>query len=187
MPEPTPSLPFAVALEALYGEAAAPPLERRVSDLRGLCADEAARAALEAAGNPVVYRVAGPRVPERAGELPFSVTTVEPGTVGDEFHFTKGHWHETPAGELYLGLEGEGLLVLFDGREARWLELAAGVAGYIPPGWAHRTVNTGPGPLRFLAVYPGDAGHDYARVAREGLGVRVLRSPLGYRVEPARP
>ena len=35
----------------------------------------------------------------------------------------------------------------------------------------------------FLAVYPGDAGHDYETVLREGMGARVVRSDSGYEVQ----
>jgi glucose-6-phosphate isomerase, archaeal len=50
---------------------------------------------------------------------------------------------------------------------------------YVPPGWAHRTVNTADTPLIFLAVYFGDAGHDYDSVASAGFGWRVLRGADG--------
>ena len=55
--------------------------------------------------------------------------------------------------------------------------------GYIPPGWAHRTVNVGEEPFRFLAVYPGAAGHDYGFVEEHGMGARVYKDRQGYRVE----
>lgn len=63
------------------------------------------------------------------------------------------------------------------------MEMGPGV-GYVPPGWAHRTINAANEPFRFLAVYPGTAGHDYEAVARTGMGARVVRSTDGYRVTP---
>jgi glucose-6-phosphate isomerase len=54
------------------------------------------------------------------------------------------------------------------------------VAGYVPPGWTHRTVNVDNEPFRF----PGAAGHDYVAVAGTGMGARVVRSADGYRVAP---
>lgn len=156
--------------------------ERRVSDMAGLYADEAARREMVNEGDPLVYRVVAAQVPEVAGEVPFSITTIEPGVVGEEFFMTKGHAHVRPEGEIYMGLYGRGLLLLYDGEEARWVEIEAGRVGYIPPGWAHRTVNVGDEPFRFLAVYPGAAGHDYDSVAKKGMGVRVLRSKDGYRM-----
>lgn len=163
-------------------EPSIPILERRVSDLRGLCADETARARLEASGNPVVYRVAGVPVPEIAGEVPFSITTIEPGVIGNEYFFTKGHWHTAFEGEIYQGLQGHGILLSYNGTDVRHVELSDGAIGYIPPGWAHRTINVGSTPFKFLAVYPGAAGHDYQRVLQEGLGARVLQKGDKYAV-----
>jgi glucose-6-phosphate isomerase len=96
---------------------------------------------------------------------------------------TKGHRHTAPEGEVYEGLAGRGGLLLFDGTRHRWIELAPGSVGYIPPGWAHRTVNTGREPFRFLAVYPGAVGHDYEAVLRDGMGARVVRDGDGYEVQ----
>jgi oxalate decarboxylase/phosphoglucose isomerase-like protein (cupin superfamily) len=45
----------------------------------------------------------------------------------------------------------------------------------VPPGWAHRSVNTGEAPLVLLALYPAEAKHDYASIAGEGLWARVVR------------
>ncbi|WP_219974446.1 glucose-6-phosphate isomerase family protein [Rubrobacter xylanophilus] len=155
--------------------------ETRISDMGGLYADEAARERLER-DDPLVYRVVGAPVPEKAGEVPFSITTIESGVVGQEFFMTKGHTHLRFEGEIYFGLSGEGLLLLYDGEKAHWISIGPGKAGYIPPGWAHRTVNVGSEPLRFLAVYPGAAGHDYDFVRKNGMGVRVMTSADGYRV-----
>ena len=49
-------------------------------------------------------------------------------------------------------------------------ELEPGKVTYIPPFWAHRSVNTSATPLVFLWTRPVDAGHDY-----EGLGGRGMR------------
>ncbi|MCP2163869.1 glucose-6-phosphate isomerase family protein [Goodfellowiella coeruleoviolacea] len=152
-----------------------PVLTRRMSDLAGLFADTAAWEAAVADGDPVVYQVASSPVPEAEGELPQSITTILPGTVAGEFHMTKGHQHPNPQGEIYLGLSGTGGLLLFDGERPQWIDMAPGVIGYIPPGWAHRSVNTGDEPYRFLAVYPGNAGHDYGWVLANGMGHRVYR------------
>lgn len=158
---------------------AGPLAVRRMSDLAGLFADEQARRRAAADGDPVVYEVASSPVPESPGELPQSITTIQPGTVAGEYHMTKGHQHPHRQGEIYLGLDGVGGLLLFDGQRAEWIEMAAGVVGYIPPGWAHRSVNTGTEPYRFLAVYPGDAGHDYEWVREHGMGYRVRRGAGG--------
>ncbi|WP_345465596.1 glucose-6-phosphate isomerase family protein [Actinoallomurus oryzae] len=160
-----------------------PVLVRRMSDLRGLYADQAAwTAALES--DDVVYEVASSPVPELEGELPQSITTILPGRVGGEFHMTKGHMHTRPRGEIYLGLSGLGGLLLFDGERPQWIEMRPGSIGYIPPHWAHRSVNVGDEPYRFLAVYPGDSGHDYGWVAEHGMGHRVFHGSGGPELRP---
>jgi hypothetical protein len=50
-----------------------------------------------------------------------------------------------------------------------------GVLGYIPPGWTHRSVNTGDEPFVFISVYPALSGQNYEPVRRSGLGARVRR------------
>jgi glucose-6-phosphate isomerase, archaeal len=177
----TPVLPQAVDFDPATGgvRPAGPLITRRASDLATLFADETARQALADDDDPVIYEVASSLVPELKGELPQSVTTIQPGTVGGEFHFTKGHMHTRPRGEIYLGLSGRGGLLTYDGERPVWVEMGPGTIGYIPPGWAHRSVNTGDEPYRFLAVYPGDSGHDYAWVAEHGMGHRIMRGPRG--------
>jgi glucose-6-phosphate isomerase len=40
---------------------------------------------------------------------------------------------------------------------------------YVPPRWAHRTVNTSSSEdLVTFFVYPGDAGHDYGSIEKQG-------------------
>lgn len=175
--------PFGAILDAVGGgiEPAGPIKESRASDMAGLYKDADAWQRL--AGDALVYAVAAAPVAEEAGELPFSITTIQPGTVGGEFFMTKGHMHTARQGEVYLGLSGKGLLVLYDGGEAKVVELPPNVVGYIPPGWAHRTVNVGAEPFRFLAVYPGDAGHDYGFVRERGMGARVYKDGRGYLVD----
>lgn len=177
-----PVQPLAITLDQLAGRLSpqGPTLTRRMSDLDGLFADhEAWRAAAEGE-NPVVYEVVSSPVPEVDRELPQSITTIHPGDTGGEFWMTKGHQHPNHQGEIYLGLQGVGGLLMFDGTERRWLDMAPGVIGYIPPGWAHRSVNVGDEPYSFLAVYPGSAGHDYGWVLSNGMGHRVRRGSSGY-------
>jgi glucose-6-phosphate isomerase len=158
---------------------AGPLAVRRMSDLEGLFADKDSWREAVRAGDPVVYEVASSPVPESPREVPQSITTIYPGDVAGEFHMTKGHQHPNHQGEIYLGLAGTGGLLLFDGQHAEWIEMAPGVIGYIPPGWAHRSVNTGSEPYQFLAVYPGDAGHDYQWVLEHGMGHRIRRGAVG--------
>lgn len=176
--------PMALRFDAGTLSPEGPTLTRRMSDLEGLFRDAGEwRAAVEH-GDPVVYSVASSPVPEEDRELPQSITTIEPGTTGGEFWMTKGHQHPNPQGEIYLGVAGTGGLLMFDGTDTRWLDMRPGTLGYIPPGWAHRSVNTGEEPYSFLAVYPGGAGHDYGWVLQHGMGNRVFRGEDGPRFTP---
>jgi glucose-6-phosphate isomerase len=155
-------------------------IERRVSALRGACAQPEALEALVAAGDPVVYEVEQRDVPEEVGQLVCCTTVIRPGVVGEEYFMTKGHYHaDRETGEIYLGLAGNGYLLLQRGDEAAELPIERGTVAYVPPGWAHRTVNTGEGPFVFFAVYPGQAGHDYAAIEASGFAHRVWCTPEG--------
>jgi glucose-6-phosphate isomerase len=39
---------------------------------------------------------------------------------------------------------------------------------YVPPRWAHRSINTGTDDLITYFVYPGDAGHNYGTIETQG-------------------
>ena len=149
---------------------------RRASDMRGYYADEAALETLVADGDPVLYEVFEKHVPDEAGHLRVCVSRIRDGRVGDEYVMTKGHYHEkAETAEVYLGLAGEGRVLMrtTDGRSAV-ATIARGRMVYIPPYWAHRTVNTGAEPLAFFCVYPADAGHDYAAIAEADFDRRIL-------------
>jgi len=151
-------------------------IERRLSQMAGMYADrDAEQTALAGGEDPLVYEVHQYDVAEYAGELMVCTTILHPGKVGDEFFMTKGHFHEVrDRAEIYFGLQGEGQLVLARDGAAEAVPMSPGVVAYVPPHWAHRTVNTGREPFVFLAVYPGDAGHDYGTIETEGFPQRVL-------------
>jgi glucose-6-phosphate isomerase len=156
-------------------------IERRASDLRGAFADSGALEALIGDGDPVLYEVQQYDVPDDTGQLICCTTVLHPGTVGDEFYMTKGHYHAIrDTAELYVGLSGHGYLLLRteDGQSSAQ-PMGPGTVAYVPPCWAHRTVNTGREPLVFLAVYPAQAGHDYGAIERTGFGQRVLSTAAG--------
>jgi glucose-6-phosphate isomerase len=163
-----------------------PVLIRRMSDLEGLFEDQEAWARAVREGDPLVYSVVLTPVPETPCELPHSITTIQPGDTGGEFWLTKGHQHPDPQGEIYLALSGIGGLLEFDGTDVRWIAMTPGTIGYIPPGWAHRSVNVGTDPYSFLAVYPGSAGHDYGWVLEHGMGLRARRAVAGLELIPYR-
>jgi glucose-6-phosphate isomerase, archaeal len=129
----------------------------------------------------VVYRVLPMPVPKENSEIQCSTTILEPGTVGDEYYMTKGHFHAVrDRSEIYIGLAGEGRLVMAteDGRN-RVEPIREGTVNYVPGGWAHRSVNVGDEALVFFAAYIGDAGQDYATIEREGFPILVCRGDRG--------
>jgi glucose-6-phosphate isomerase len=149
---------------------------RRASDMRGYYVDEHALETLIANHNdPVHYETFESPVPEEYGQVKFCISKLYPGRVGEEYFMTKGHYHAVvETGEVYLGLKGQGLMLMktSDGV-CRWEEFAPGKLIYVPPYWAHRSVNTGAEPLISLCMYPGDAGHSYGDIKSEGFPKRV--------------
>ncbi len=152
-------------------------IERHASDMRGYYADETALEQLiTAQRDPIHYETFESKVPEEYGHVKFCISKLYPGVVKDEFFMTKGHYHTTiETGEIYLCLQGEGLMLmkLPDGT-CRWEEFQVGRMVYVPPYWAHRSVNTGREPLVSLCIYPGDAGHNYGDIQSKGFPKRVF-------------
>lgn len=181
--------PFQVMLDFGSGSLTPPAAAfgRRLSEMAGAYRDQQAVRRLLAAGeDPVIYFGYDADVPHAADHLPFRTTIVNPGTIGSEFFMTKGHHHGRDTAEVYVGMSGTGLMVM-QTRDGQFASepLMPSATVYVPPGWAHRTVNTGPAPLVFLAVYPGDAGHDYESIERSGFSRRVHRGPDGAELRPA--
>ena len=143
---------------------------RRASDLVGYAADAEALRRLIDSGDPPIYETHEALVPEAAGHLMYGVTVIYPGRIGDEYYMTKGHYHaRRQTAEIYLGLQGQGYLLMEDeGGRFQAAPVEAGAVVYVPPGWAHRSVNTGPTPLAMFYVFPADAGHDYAAIEEKG-------------------
>ncbi len=146
-------------------------VQRRLSDMRNMYADtQAVERILETEGDRLIYEVRAVDLPETAGFVLYGTTVIYPGRVGDEYHMTKGHYHEKrDRSEMYVGLGGAGYLVLqAEDGTVRGVPMEKGTIAYVPPCWAHRTVNTGEVPFVFLAVWPGDAGHDYHTIEQLG-------------------
>jgi glucose-6-phosphate isomerase len=173
--------PFGVELDLMEGLMlqAKNHLVRHASDMRGYYANEAALEHLIARNqDPIHYEVFEVPVPEERGHLMFCVSTLQPGLVGDECFMTKGHYHSVPnTAETYLCLRGEGYMVMktADGRFVSE-RMARGRMVYVPPFWAHRSVNTGDRePLVSFCVYPAEAGHDYGDIKASGFPLRIFR------------
>ncbi len=180
--------PFALALDFVTGSLAphTSHIVRRISDMSGMYADAEAERQLAAGDDPVVYEVLQYDVPSDNGQLVCCTTVIHPGLVGEEYFMTKGHFHEKrDTGEVYLGLGGHGYLLMFVDDRTAELEMGPGTLVYVPPYWAHRTLNVGDEPFSFLAVYPADAGHDYGTIEETGFPRRVVRASSGPVVVPA--
>jgi glucose-6-phosphate isomerase, archaeal len=184
-----PPYPFRVMLD--FGTGSLTPFagsfERRLSDMAGAYEDREAVSELLSAGlDPVIYSGYDADVPHASGHVRFRTTIVRPGVIGAEFFMTKGHHHRPDAAEVYVGMSGSGLMIMETrGGEFATAELLPSAAVYVPPGWAHRTVNTADKPLVFLAVYPGDAGYDYEAIEQRGFSRRVHSREGGYELHPA--
>ena len=148
---------------------------KRLSEFRGIYRDEKALdALLKEQGDLVTYEVVEYRAD--GSDLFFGTTTMMPGRVGDEYFMTRGHYHaRQDRGEIYYTQSGEGILLLHsrDGQ-TREVGMKPGVCAFIPPDWAHRSVNTGKSRLVFVWCCSQDAGHDYAEIASKGMRKLVV-------------
>lgn len=149
---------------------------KRLGDLAGVFADEAARAALPQ--DTPIYRVQT-HVAEREGTpggLFFGTSFLYPGVVGQEYFMTRGHFHaNSGTAEYYWCISGEGVLLkMTRDRVCTAERMTPGSLHYIPGHVAHRLVNVGSGMLVVGACWPSDAGHDYETIARQGFSARVL-------------
>lgn len=152
-------------------------INRKVKDLGDIFYDKEAHASLQQ--DAVVYEVESylPVAQGIEGGLFYGITNIHPGTVGDEYFMTKGHFHKIRnRAEFYCTLQGEGALLLMDESRKTWAEkMYPGSIHYIPGCIAHRTVNTGDSVLSFSAFWPSDAGHDYGTISEQGFSKILVR------------
>jgi len=144
--------------------------KRHLSQMRGMYADDAATEKMIAEGDPLVYEFYELGAPEKPGDLAFGTSIVYPGKVGDEYFMTKGHFHTIlETGEAYYCLQGQGYMLL-ESPEGDWSAqpLSPGKAVYVPPRYAHRSINAGDTPMVTFFCFRGDAGHDYGTIETKG-------------------
>lgn len=160
-------------------------IQRRLSSMRGQFLDSDAFENQLAAEDALLYEVYEFKRPEMAGELQFGISIVHPGKVGDEFFMTKGHFHTVlDTAEVYYCLQGRGYMVM-ETPEGDWSvePLQPGSVLYVPPRWAHRSVNASlDGDLIIFFVYPGNAGHDYGTIEDQGYRKLVVDSEVGDKI-----
>ncbi len=151
--------------------------EIHLSDLKGFFHyDDDVSTMLVSGKDPLIYEYYENSQPSTEGHLNFGVTIIYPGKIGKEYFLTRGHYHAKEGkGEVYYGLKGEGIMLLQTRRgESKWIQLTQGRVGYVPPFWAHRTVNTGKKKLYALFAYPSDSGHDYDVIKQKGFSKLVI-------------
>lgn len=145
-------------------------IKRTLTSMRGQYHDTAAYEAMLAREDTLLYEVYELARPHESGEVLHGISIVHPGKVGDEYYMTKGHFHTVlETAEVYYCLSGHGAMVM-ETPEGDWAVemLAPGRVLYVPPRWAHRSVNTGQDDLITFFAYPGHAGHDYGTIEQQG-------------------
>lgn len=157
-------------------------ITRTLSAMKGQYLDQEAFTAALSEEDTLLYEVYEIKRPEIAGEVLHGISIVHPGKVGEEFFMTKGHFHTVlETAEIYYTLSGKGYMVM-ETPEGDWAveELAAGRVLYVPPRWAHRSVNASENEdLVMFFAYPGHAGHDYGTIETQGFRKLVVDKGAG--------
>lgn len=149
----------------------ATPTRRFVSNMVKQFNDTAAAEEIARNGDQPIYDFYElEQIPETPGDFKFGTSIVYPGKVGDEYFMTKGHFHTLlDTGEVYYCLSGQGAMLMETPEgEVSLIEMKPGEAVYVPPRWAHRSINTGTEKLVTFFVFRADAGHDYGTIEQKG-------------------
>lgn len=118
--------------------------------------------------NPVIYTVY--RMRDR--QIEYSLTVLNPGTIGGEHYMTRGHYHKTPSTEIFILLKGRGVILEKNSRVRRTYPKKDEV--YVSrPNLAHRSVNLGRTRMEFLTIQQAGVGHEYGEIKKKGFGVVV--------------
>jgi len=155
---------------------------RRLTSMRGQFSDQQAYQQLLSEADVLLYEVYAFVQPEVDGELDSGISIIHPGKVGQEYFMTKGHFHRVlDTAEVYYCMKGKGVMVM-ETPEGVWnvKELTPGILLYVPPRWAHRSVNTSDSEdLVILYVYPAHAGHDYGTIETQGFRKLIVDQGTG--------
>jgi glucose-6-phosphate isomerase, archaeal len=149
---------------------------KTLQDLKGIFRDSSALSNLGPSRE--VYRVRwwSPVNSGTEGGLFWGLTVLQPGTVGDEYFMTHGHFHENRSrAEFYGTVSGSGMLIQMNSERRTWGEIMTqGSLHYVRGVNAHRIANTGSTPLIIWACWPTDAGYDYEPIADRGFSARLV-------------
>jgi glucose-6-phosphate isomerase len=150
--------------------------EKKLGQLNGIFLDRQAWQKLDP--ETIVYRVWWwePVASGTEGGLFWGLTEIQPGRVGKEYFMTRGHWHVIRnRSEFYGTVSGSGKLLLRNRAGHTWWEdMTPGSLHYVAGEVAHRIVNTGGVPIRVIACWPSDAGHDYEVAGGSGFEARII-------------
>jgi len=150
--------------------------KRHLSRMKGMYLDSAAEAKMITDGDPLVYEFHEMGAPGLPSDIAPGTSITYPGKVGEEYFFTKGHFHTIrETAEAYYTLSGRGYMMI-ENPEGEWgaFELEPGKMVYVPPRFAHRSINTGDTPLVTFFAFRGDAGHDYGTIEVKGFRKLVV-------------
>ena len=152
-------------------------ITRSLSSMKGQYADVTSFESMLSRNDQLLYEVYEIKRPHLAGELLNGLSIVHPGKVGNEYFMTKGHFHTVlETAEIYYCVKGQGYMIM-ETPLGDWSveELRPGRVLYVPPCWAHRSVNTGATEdLVTFFIYPGNAGHDYGTIEQHGFRKLVV-------------
>ncbi len=147
------------------------PTKRMLSAMDGMYLNNKALKDMIKEKDILVYEFYELEIPEDPGELAFGTTILYPGKVGEEYFMTKGHFHsKIDTAEIYYCLRGRGYLLMENPEgEVELREMTPGVSVYVPPKFAHRSVNISEtNPFVMFFVFRADAGHDYKTIETKG-------------------
>lgn len=162
---------FSIDFDLIYGlSQTAKPTNRFLSMMGGMFADQKAYDEALLHGDHLVYQFFELGCPNHPGDIAFGTSITNPGKIGNEYYFTKGHFHSVlDTGEVYYCLSGQGLMLIENPEgDTQVLNLSPGKAAYVPKRYAHRSINFSYEPLVTFFAFRGDAGHDYGSIEVKG-------------------
>jgi glucose-6-phosphate isomerase len=146
-------------------------IKRLLSDMKGMYHDDKKFNEILKKGDLLVYEFYNMGLPEEPSELAYGTTILYSGKVGDEYYMTKGHFHNIiETAEIYYCIKGHGFLLMENPEgESEVQEMKPGVSVYVPPRFAHRSINISKDEslISFFA-FRADAGHDYKTIESKG-------------------
>lgn len=151
--------------------------QRWLSQLADCFADQLAYQTQLSQEDQLVYSVTNLDMASGEGQLHYGLGIIQSGKVGREYFMTRGHLHAwRPAAEVYICLQGQGMMILEHETEAKVevLPFQANSVVYVPGYMAHRTVNIGPLPLVYWGIFSSEAGHDYEAIRERNFSQVVI-------------